>query len=1065
MPVSSLSFPRGVGVKMWSGSSRSLVISTLVFLVLLTIAFVGTPFRFAEAVTPGVCGDAAVQALPTEINVAVLVFVDSDELLLTRPLSSYAHVPVNSSGFGGVGTIALQPFYLGVDFYVKQLAAFDNKLPVLGGSHHVVLNISYVNLGRVDWNRIAGGYPTDAIASITNANKPGGLFDRLAYNSSTILGGNKTFTFFIANPMMSTFVYGLVNRLEDNLGGIVIHPLLVSSEAYVCDGVASSQSLTPDCLSSTYGRRRLDGARRFETLFSVMPDVSADATTTLNLFHTLGVKTIAIFRDALITGKSYNRNVFDSALITAEELNLHVVLADGLDVADGIQCPSSGLRGNNCPPLDIFASQNQVWPNGTTGIDWARRLQLLNPDAVVFIAGTGSPGCWSFGQLVRGMQSVDWTPKMLSWVGAFEKTSMASFLKNGKEDMLHTTGEIVWHRSLRGASFQTKRTSTNFELIEANSTHAAPAVFVDRFDQLYGPDCRADLCVAPAAPGGHPHPFWKGNIDGGTIPALSFNALVQVQKLVEVSVSSNVRTILNAASKIDTPSIFHRLGFDSHGRAKQFDVPVTQYNGVGVTDDTTILVPFNIGSPPVFPMPKWSERVFSPQWFSMPSEKAMVAVNSLCIGIVLVLSYLVWKHSGHPIIRATTASFSGLIASGSVLMLISNFFNSMHTNDAHCAAQAWTLTLGFTLMFSSLFVKTHRIWSIFDPKAKLQVRRVVDWDLVKVVLVFVGIDILLNSIWQGVGGMQSVLVVDDPLRPAKNYFKCEYAPVSLGFVYTHVAIKGMCLFVGIALTYGIRHVPSNFNDSSVLAVCIYNVSFVVCFVIPIVVQGLGGREATYMIRNYAIMFVSMVTYMLLYAPKLYLIKYGTQKAIQAALLAGGGNNVTQMGSDDASSLDMKEEVNPSSHQISNKVSKKDRHLFNNKVTKPDQYLAEKQQGSPHVSIGVHSSPTVDLPTTTDGVASNGLPFTKGDKSSPSVAPVGMSVGRNVTDGSGSLFVLTHTKHISSSSPITPKTPQQYRETPVIATLAEANESRSHSNYPLDQLHQPPSPNQTPLPLP
>jgi hypothetical protein len=36
---------------------------------------------------------------------------------------------------------------------------------------------------------------------------------------------------------------------------------------------------------------------------------------------------------------------------------------------------------------------------------------------------------------------------------------------------------------------------------------------------------------------------------------------------------------------------------------------------------------------------------------------------------------------------------------GGIMCLISTFTASLHTNDEQCAANAWLLTTGFTLMF------------------------------------------------------------------------------------------------------------------------------------------------------------------------------------------------------------------------------------------------------------------------------------------------------------------------------------------------------------------------------
>jgi hypothetical protein len=50
--------------------------------------------------------------------------------------------------------------------------------------------------------------------------------------------------------------------------------------------------------------------------------------------------------------------------------------------------------------------------------------------------------------------------------------------------------------------------------------------------------------------------------------------------------------------------------------------------------------------------------------------------------------------------KSATPSFCISILLGGIMCLISTYFASLHTNDDQCAANAWLLTAGFTLMFA-----------------------------------------------------------------------------------------------------------------------------------------------------------------------------------------------------------------------------------------------------------------------------------------------------------------------------------------------------------------------------
>ena len=52
-----------------------------------------------------------------------------------------------------------------------------------------------------------------------------------------------------------------------------------------------------------------------------------------------------------------------------------------------------------------------------------------------------------------------------------------------------------------------------------------------------------------------------------------------------------------------------------------------------------------------------------------------------------------------------------------------------------------------------------------------------------------------------------------------------------------------------------------------VALSIYNTSFIICFILPIIAVGLGGRSTVFMIRGFAIIFVAISTIALLFVPK------------------------------------------------------------------------------------------------------------------------------------------------------------------------------------------------------
>jgi hypothetical protein len=163
-----------------------------------------------------------------------------------------------------------------------------------------------------------------------------------------------------------------------------------------------------------------------------------------------------------------------------------------------------------------------------------------------------------------------------------------------------------------------------------------------------------------------------------------------------------------------------------------------------------------------------------------------------------------------------------------------------------------------------------------------------DSELLAAVAAFVAVDIIINAAWMGSEGMKSIEIVTDPDRPAYNYLTCDFGPAE-GAIFAHLAVKGGVLLLGVALTWAVRNTPSQFNESTLIGLSIYNVSFVIAFIVPIIAVGLGGRRTVYLIRAYAIMFVVLTTLGLLYIPKLLNLADGGNTVVRANMTANASH--------------------------------------------------------------------------------------------------------------------------------------------------------------------------------
>ena len=351
-----------------------------------------------------------------------------------------------------------------------------------------------------------------------------GLFKRVTSQDPAVLaefGVSSPFTFIIPTPLLlSASSVALYNMVEDAQSAIVIHPFASNVEDFICDGRQwNESSLTPDCTHPRYGRHRLEGARRFETLFSTLVDSTGAQQSALETFHMLGIKTIGIIIDAYtVGGASFAINCAEATKKAASLLNIEVVAYHKLDVGAG-RCPGPNGWAANCPPSPYNKTQTQVWPKGQNGLDAAKAIAIANPDALIIMGSPNSPGSWAIATMFNAFHEINWTPKAVSYGGGIEN-SISIYLKD-KSDIHFSMTTAPWDPRLKGPQYSTKKTATSFELFEADAKNDAPGVFQAAYDAAYGP-----------APGRPRHPFWTPPEAGDTAHALAVGALTFMQKIV-----------------------------------------------------------------------------------------------------------------------------------------------------------------------------------------------------------------------------------------------------------------------------------------------------------------------------------------------------------------------------------------------------------------------------------------------------------------------------------------------------------------------------------------------------
>ncbi|KAF0687027.1 Aste57867_21210 [Aphanomyces stellatus] len=230
-------------------------------------------------------------------------------------------------------------------------------------------------------------------------------------------------------------------------------------------------------------------------------------------------------------------------------------------------------------------------------------------------------------------------------------------------------------------------------------------------------------------------------------------------------------------------------------------------------------------------MPLPSNTVIQCDFVPYNSTIAM-AITVIAIAVViglLVLMALIIHYRNRPIIKRSQWPLLLTMLSGGVFLCVYVLMGAGPPSYITCGGRPVVVSLGYTLVFGSLFVKSLRVYLVFNNKSMKRVK-ISLWDITKVLLAILGIDMgdnisslpLKNLLVTLVGIVVVWLLVDFPAPTSFSSPATEFVGTvdhvachSSNFIFTTLSIFWKCVvtFGGVFIAYRIRHADSDFQES------------------------------------------------------------------------------------------------------------------------------------------------------------------------------------------------------------------------------------------------------------
>ena len=267
--------------------------------------------------------------------------------------------------------------------------------------------------------------------------------------------------------------------------------------------------------------------------------------------------------------------------------------------------------------------------------------------------------------------------------------------------------------------------------------------------------------------------------------------------------------------------------------------------------------------------------------FSTGAGSLCLLAASLCLCCIVY----VFVYRSHPVIRSSSPHFVSTSLLGVCVLLCGTYVMLQPASSATCSAMAWLWSFGFSLTFAPLFAKTWRIYRIFGRK-KLSVVKIGNNRLATLVLAILTLDVLLMAVWQAVSPLQPYVTTQytgsSPVVQT-DYTQCGVGGSGRSLLALVAVSKAVLLMFGALMAFTTRKVSSTFNESSGIALAIYNVLFSIGIIAPIIVVIGAIGDVLLLLLLFLGAWVSVFTAAILFVPKLLHIHgQSGQQANQAA---------------------------------------------------------------------------------------------------------------------------------------------------------------------------------------
>ena len=255
---------------------------------------------------------------------------------------------------------------------------------------------------------------------------------------------------------------------------------------------------------------------------------------------------------------------------------------------------------------------------------------------------------------------------------------------------------------------------------------------------------------------------------------------------------------------------------------------------------------------------------------------AIKAVGYTMFGILFLLivtaSYFVYHYREYGPVKVSQPIFLFMLLGGCLLCTLTIILLQIEGSDLACALRPWFWSLGFSVIFGSLWAKIMRVYQIFRNGRHMRRKVVSVTEVMRPVIFLLGVNTIILSVWTALDPMKwtRVVTLEDGYGYVLNSYGMCASANDMPYLLSLGIINAIVLIVALVLSYKARNIPSDFQEGKYISLAVFSCIEIYFIGTPVVIiVGSSNPAISSFVQSAVVFLTTLAVLLLIFGPQVY----------------------------------------------------------------------------------------------------------------------------------------------------------------------------------------------------